>query len=115
MGRIVTMTLEEILARKPDFDRAKFASFSEEEIRQQVIEDGYDPDYEPVEWVRVVPAQSVRQQLGMTQDAFAAALGIPVATLRNWEQGRTKPDPAAQSLLRAVSRNPGAVLAAIAG
>jgi hypothetical protein len=34
---------------------------------------------------------------------FARALRIPLATLRNWEQGRVRPDPAARSLLTIVA------------
>jgi putative transcriptional regulator len=56
----------------------------------------------------------LRKQLGMTQDAFARALRIPLATLRNWEQGRVLPDPAARSLLTIVAKNPKAALRALA-
>ena len=42
----------------------------------------------------------------MSQDKFAKALGIPAATLRNWEQGRTKPDPVAVSFFRLVTVDP---------
>jgi len=56
------------------------------------------------------PARFVR----LTQEQFAQAMGISVHTLRNWEQGRVRPDPAARSLLLAVYRNPKAVLAALA-
>jgi hypothetical protein len=38
----------------------------------------------------------------------------PVATLRNWEQGRVAPDPAAQSLLTVFAKNPKAVLDTLA-
>jgi putative transcriptional regulator len=37
---------------------------------------------------------------------MAALLRIPVATLRNWEQGRVKPDQAAQALLTILYRRP---------
>ena len=99
-----------------DIDEARIAATAEDESRAFMIEDGYDPAWEPnpEDVVVVIPAHLVRQQLGMTQEAFARALRIPLATLRNWEQGRTRPDPAAQSLLRAVARDPKAVLAAIA-
>ena len=56
----------------------------------------------------------LRTRLGMTQTEFARALRIPVSTLRNWEQGRVLPDPAARSLLAIVARNPKAALKALA-
>lgn len=51
----------------------------------------------------------------MTQEAFAKAIGVPVATVRNWEQFRTGMDPAVRSLLRVVEREPDAALRALAG
>jgi hypothetical protein len=39
---------------------------------------------------------------------------VPVATLRNWEQGRNAIDPAARSLLMLVARDPEGTLAALA-
>lgn len=108
------MTLEQIRAAGPSFDEAKLDATTEEDIRRYQIEDGYDSDPAPTEVRVVLPAQDVRRKLGLTQEAFAAALQIPLATLRNWEQGRTMPDPAARSLLRAVARDPKAVFAAIA-
>lgn len=50
----------------------------------------------------------------MTQEAFAAALRLPVATVRNWEQGRFDPDPAARALMTIVAANPRLALAALA-
>jgi putative transcriptional regulator len=40
---------------------------------------------------------------------------IPLATLRNWEQARVEPDPAARALLRILDREPQAALRALAG
>jgi putative transcriptional regulator len=54
------------------------------------------------------------QSLNMTQEEFAAALRLPVATVRNWEQGRFDPDPAARSLIAIVAANPRLALAALA-
>lgn len=42
----------------------------------------------------------------MTQQAFADGLGIPVRTLRNWEQGKRKPTGPALVLLHLVERDP---------
>lgn len=59
--------------------------------------------------VRRVSAQSpqvVRVRLGLSQPAFAGLLGISVATLRNWEQGRRQPTGAAEILLRIAAKHP---------
>lgn len=108
------MNLEDVLAAEPRVDRAKLASTTEDDIRAQMIEDGQDPAEELAGFIETVLPQAVRKQLGMTQEQFADALRIPVATLRNWEQGRVKPDPAARSLILAVHWAPEAVLAALA-
>jgi putative transcriptional regulator len=56
----------------------------------------------------------VRTQLGMTQEQFAEMLGVPVGTLRNWEQGIRQPGGAAKTLLRVAAKHPKAVLDALA-
>jgi putative transcriptional regulator len=52
----------------------------------------------------------IREQYGLTQEKFALLIGISVATLRNWEQGRRKPEGAARVLLQVAARHPEAVL-----
>jgi putative transcriptional regulator len=52
----------------------------------------------------------LRERYGLTQEKFARLLGISVATLRNWEQGRRKPEGAARVLLHVAARHPEAVL-----
>lgn len=49
---------------------------------------------------------ALRRFTGLTQAAFARAIGISLHTLRNWEQGRRKPAGAALALLRVVARHP---------
>jgi putative transcriptional regulator len=51
----------------------------------------------------------------LTQAAFARLLGIPVATLRNWEQNRFVMEPAAQTLLKLIDRELEAALRALRG
>jgi len=51
-------------------------------------------------------ARKARKASGLTQDAFAARYGIPVATVRDWEQGRRAPDAAAASYLKVIAHNP---------
>ncbi|MFK7867356.1 MAG: helix-turn-helix domain-containing protein [Alphaproteobacteria bacterium] len=51
-------------------------------------------------------AYSTRKATGLSQSAFAAKYGIPVATLRDWEQGRRRPDKTVQSYLRVIQKIP---------
>ena len=106
-------TLEEIMASQPQVDNAKLDATTEEDIWRQMIEDGEDPDAEIGPFIEELPPARIRERLGMSQVAFAAALTIPVATLRNWEQGRVRPDPAALALLRIVARAPEVALTAL--
>ena len=54
--------------------------------------------------------RALREQYGLSQDKFANLVGISVGTLRNWEQGRRKPEGPARVLLRVASRHPEALL-----
>ena len=53
--------------------------------------------------------KAIRSKLGKTQSEFALMIGVSVATLRNWEQGRRMPDGPALALLRVASAEPKAV------
>ena len=55
----------------------------------------------------------VRGKLGITQRQFAMMIGVSVATLRNWEQGRRVPEGPARALLTVASKNPKAVVDAL--
>jgi putative transcriptional regulator len=43
---------------------------------------------------------------GLSQAAFALRIGVPVATIRNWEQGQRSPQGPARILLALLERNP---------
>ena len=60
-------------------------------------------EYHPPEAIAVAP---IRKQLGMSQNHFAHAFGLNVGTLRDWEQGRRKPDGMARILLAVIARDP---------
>ena len=110
---MVRKSLKSIKTSKPKIDRAKVSRTTEKDIARHMREDGENPDYAPrVE--DVFTPQVIRKRLNMTQQQFAHALHIPVATLRNWEQGRNAIDPAARSLLLLVARDPDATLTALA-
>jgi putative transcriptional regulator len=110
----IRRTLADIRRMKPKVDRAKIDATTEADNRQHMIEDGQHPEGNLSGFAPVIPPQVLRKHLGMSQAEFARALRIPLATLRNWEQGRVLPDPAARSLLTIVARNPKAALKALA-
>ena len=85
---ITKMTADEIKTRPSKRNRAKIDATTEENIRRQMIEDGDNPDEELSEQDIISPWY-IRKRLGMSQGEFADTLGIPVATLRNWEQNRS--------------------------
>jgi len=49
---------------------------------------------------------ALRRFICLTQEEFAAALGISVHTLRNWEQDRVTPRGSGLALLRIAARHP---------
>jgi putative transcriptional regulator len=53
--------------------------------------------------------KEIRNNFKLTQDEFAALLGISVKTLRNWEQGRRVPEGAARVLLQVAAKHPEAI------
>jgi putative transcriptional regulator len=54
----------------------------------------------------VIDVQAIRKKAGLSQAAFARRIGVPVATLRNWEQGHRSPTGPARVLLALLDRNP---------
>ena len=57
--------------------------------------------------------KAIRKQYGLTQIKFAELLGISIATLRNWEQGRRRPEGPARILLSVAAKHPEAILDAV--
>ena len=51
-------------------------------------------------------ARNVRGQTGLTQTAFAARIGVPVETVRNWEQGKRSPRGPARASCTAADSTP---------
>ncbi len=78
-----------------------------------------DPDAQPrtpeqlARGRRISFAKHVRFKLGLSQEQFAERFGIPIGTLRDWEQHRTEPDTAAMSYLKVIKANPKAVSKAL--
>ena len=59
-------------------------------------------------------AKGVRARTRLTQAEFAARIGVPIETVRNWEQGKRSPRGPARALLKVIDRAPQAAFAALA-
>ena len=57
--------------------------------------------------------RDLRQRAQLTQMEFAARLGVPVETIRNWEQGKRMPRGPARALLAVIAHAPETVFAAL--
>jgi putative transcriptional regulator len=53
-----------------------------------------------------IDVAAIRKKTGLSQGAFALRIGVPVGTIRNWEQGRRAPQGPARILLALLDRNP---------
>ena len=92
------------------FKRKKMSDEMFAELLQSVkeavlIEKGEIPPSRVFE-IEPLDIAKIRSKTNKTQEEFASMLNISIGTLRNWEQGRRKPDGAALSLLKIVSANP---------
>lgn len=56
-----------------------------------------------------VDVSQVRHRMGLSQSQFATKFGFPPATLRNWEQGRARPDAPTRVLLAVIAKHPESV------
>jgi len=58
--------------------------------------------------------RDLRRRACLTQMEFASRLGVPVETIRNWEQGKRMPRGPARALLAVIEHAPDAVFSALA-
>jgi putative transcriptional regulator len=85
------------------------------------LRDGQEFPLAPAAPVAAPATTSVAQEMAtppavrdLTQIEFAARLGVPVETIRNWEQGKRMPRGPARALLAVISHAPETVFAALA-
>ena len=52
---------------------------------------------------------AIRSKTGLSQPAFAKSIGVPLGTLKNWEQGRRRPEGSARVLLALIEKRPSIV------
>jgi len=109
---ITKMTADAIKRHPSRRSHAKIEATTEGDIRRHMVEDGEDPD-EGLSERDIISPCYIRKKLGMSQREFANTLGVPVATLRNWEQNRVAMEPATIALMRILAWEPEAALRAL--
>lgn len=60
-----------------------------------------------------IQPRQIREAAGLSQAEFARLIGVPVKTLQNWEQKRTRPTGPARALLKIVAADPKAAIQAL--
>lgn len=60
-----------------------------------------------------ISVRSVREALQLSQAQFALRFGLEEATVKNWEQGKSKPNATARALIWTIHRHPEAVMDAL--
>jgi putative transcriptional regulator len=94
--------------RKKDFDNLVSSIRQAGRIRRGEAEPSRVTEFAPVD------VKAIRRRLAKSQAEFARMIGVSVATLQNWEQGRRRPEGPARALLALAAANPEAVAAALA-
>lgn len=72
------------------------------------------PSIVPADAAPLPAVRDLRRRARLTQLEFAARLGVPVETIRNWEQGKRAPRGPARALLAVIAHSPDTVFAALA-
>jgi len=108
MGTVRAM-LEVARSTKGRIDPLRVDATTETDILRHTAEDDAESAQNAAAYTR-----RVRRRTGLTQAAFAARIGVPLDTLRNWEQGKRLPAGPAKALLKILDRAPEAALSALA-
>ena len=94
--------------KQKDFDRLVASVKQVGAIRRGQLTPGWVTEFRPED------VRAIRGKLDKSQEEFALMIGVSVATLQNWEQGRRRPEGPARALLRVAAKNPQAVAEALA-
>jgi len=71
------------------------------------------PDTYKVHIPETIDVKAIREKMGLSQSSFANRFGLSVFALRNWEQGKRQPDPAARAYLKVIEKAPDVVTGAL--
>jgi putative transcriptional regulator len=83
-----------------------------ESVEQAIAHAKGDEDLQDdqIRFVDEPDPRAIRAKLDLTQREFAGLLDVSVDTVRNWEQGRRRPQGPAVTLLRVADQKPQALL-----
>lgn len=95
-ARVNPERLDDPAAFEPDADTPVLTRRELKELKHPASEEAPD-------------VVALRRKLRLSQGAFAMIFGIPLPTIKDWEQGRRKPDAPARAYLRVISIDPRAV------
>ena len=105
-----TPDMHQDIIRSVDWDRV--SNMTDEAIAEDIAR---DPDAMPFTDADGIALriQMIRKGLGLSQAEFALQFHIPLATLKDWEQGRRQPEAAAWAYLQVIEGEPAAVRRAL--
>jgi putative transcriptional regulator len=92
----------------PEVNWSRVDATTEEDIAAQIAEDDAEARRDAAAYAR-----RVRRKVGLSQVAFARRIGVPVDTVRNWEQGKRFPRGPSRALLRIIDHDPESALQAL--
>ena len=106
----VTPDMHQDMIRSVDWDQG--SRMTDEAIAEDIAG---DPDAMPFTDADGVALriQMIRKGLSLSQAQFATQFHIPLATLKDWEQGRRQPKAAAWAYLQVIEGEPAAVRRAL--
>jgi len=90
----------------------------------RIVQIGVDGDERPADSEMTAPpakdesdpasyARGIRAASKLTQAEFAARIGVPIETVRNWEQGKRAPRGPARALLKVIDKAPAVAFAVL--
>lgn len=100
-GRVIDLTSKRGRAVPADVDWARVDRTSERTIARHKAQDQAAAAKDAAAYAR-----RVRARTKLSQAAFAQRIGVPVDTVRNWEQGKRSPRGPARALLRVLDQAP---------
>ena len=81
----------------------------------EIMKGTADPSTYRVHVPKVVDVKAIRGRLGLSQAVFASRFGFSAAAVRDWEQGRRRPEASARVLLTVIDKAPDVVISALEG